>query len=144
MDRQHLDQAVSEVHAALAAVLRRPDLDVAPPGALHLPRDGQRTAQEVDVTGLDGRGLAEPQARERAERTNARHWPAASSRVARTCPVVGSVVTVALNLLFTELAALGIDAAEWVECKQGEARARLASGERHPSSEALRPWDDDG
>ncbi len=58
--------------------------------------------------------------------------------------MVGSVVTVALNLLFTEPAALGIDAAEWVECKQGEALARLPSGERHPSSEALRPWDDDG
>jgi hypothetical protein len=63
---EDLHQGVGEVHRALAAVLRRPDLDGTARAALHLPGDGQRAAQEVDVTHAERGGLAEPQPGERA------------------------------------------------------------------------------
>jgi hypothetical protein len=87
-------------------------------------------AAERDLLAILGRLLARDQeALEVFERGDV-NWP--------------GVVTLAINLLFTELDALGIDAAEWVERKQAEARARLATGERHRSSDAMRPFDEDG
>jgi hypothetical protein len=69
---QQLEQAVGEVHHALAAVLRRSDLDGACSGTLDLPSDGEGATQEVDVADLKTGSLTEAQAGERGERDEAR------------------------------------------------------------------------
>jgi len=58
---EDLHQAIGEVHRPLAAVLWRADLHLTARGAVHLAGDGQRAAQEIDVSYLEGGGLAEPQ-----------------------------------------------------------------------------------
>src|SRR5690606_9215783 len=63
-----VDEAVGEVDDALRAVLRRPDGDRPSVDPLDLPGDLQRLAEEVDVAELDTSSLAEPEAREGAER----------------------------------------------------------------------------
>ncbi|MGY2082656.1 hypothetical protein [Blastococcus sp. SYSU DS0539] len=64
---EHLDQSGCQEHDSLAAVLGRPDLDLAAAGPLHLAGDGKGATQEVDVLNPEAGGLAEPEAGERAE-----------------------------------------------------------------------------
>jgi hypothetical protein len=44
-------ETIGQVYRALAAVLRRPDLDDTAVAPLYLPREGQRATQEVDISG---------------------------------------------------------------------------------------------
>ena len=66
MFREHRDERRGKEHLALAAVLWRVDL-VASRCALHLARDAQGSAQEVDVGYLDAGSLARSEAGERTE-----------------------------------------------------------------------------
>lgn len=52
--REQLHEEIGQVHHALAAVLRWPDVDAAALVPLHLPRDCQRAAQEVNIIDLQG------------------------------------------------------------------------------------------
>lgn len=66
VERQEVDEVRGHVDDTLGPVLRRDDGRLRERLPLHLPTDGDRAAQEVDVVELQPRSLAEPEAGERA------------------------------------------------------------------------------
>lgn len=64
---QHVDKPLRRIHGALAAVLRRRDVDLFLTGALHLTRHAKLSTQEVDVFNFQSGGFTQPEAAERAD-----------------------------------------------------------------------------